>query len=179
MKVCCIVFVCSNQGVYYLVIFDHISDMRCFEVYIYNDYSWLLLCRLYVEMLVLIIWCWRHLRVWSIISSADVWQISMSCQWVAFTVQCWHFRWDQESLPLYFYFFNKMTNSETNLAHFCVNYCDTSAKSGINFAWDLEFRKVLQPSISHQLAVQNSIWLPFEKTDIFLSFWTIAFSLTG
>lgn len=55
MKVCCIVFVCSNQGVYYLVIFDHISDMRCFEVYIYNDYSWLLLCRFYVEMLVLII----------------------------------------------------------------------------------------------------------------------------
>lgn len=101
MKVCCIVFVCSNQGVFYLVIFDHISDMRCFEVYIYNDYSWLILCRFYVEMLVLIIWCWRHLRVWSIISSANVWQISMSRRWVAFTVQC-YFRWDQEPLRRHF-----------------------------------------------------------------------------
>lgn len=100
------------RELYYLVIFDHISDMRCFEVYINNDYSWLLLCRLYVEMLVLIIWCWRHLRVWSIISSANVWQISMSWRWVAFIINSRYFRWDQ-----YFFFFfspNKISNNGAN-----------------------------------------------------------------
>lgn len=69
-----------------------------------------------------------------------------------------------------FFFFNKMSHSEKNLAHFCLNYCDTSAKFGINVAWDLQFRKVLQPPISHHLAIQNSICLPFEKTDIFFDF---------